>query len=295
VDSSTTYFIGIDGGGTKCKVRLEDAKGNLLAEAISGPANAASDLHGAIQAILQATKMAISTSGIQGLSPQDIHAGIGLAGLNIPEVMDAFKEQALPFASTSITTDLHTACLGAHKQDNSAIIIVGTGSSAIAIKDEQRFEFGGHGFAVGDKGSGAWLGKMAVTHCLEVLDGIKSSDKFTDAIVDFLHCDNAYQLVNLTLEAKPSFYAELVPLIFTLAEQKDPYALLLIRDAADYINKLSRKLLELNPTRLSLIGGVTHRLTPYLEPDLQSLIQAPLGSPEEGAILYAKSQTLLRY
>lgn len=295
MDSSTKYFIGIDGGGTKCKARLEDAEGNLLAEAIAGPANAANDLHGAIQSIIQATKMAISTSGVQNLSPQDIHAGIGLAGLNISEVMIAFKEQALPFASKSITTDLHTACLGAHKQDNSAIIIVGTGSSAIAIKGEQRFEFGGHGFAVGDKGSGAWLGKMAVTHCLEVLDGIKGSDKFTDAIIAFLHCDNAYQLVNLTLAAKPSFYAELAPLIFTLAQQKEPYALVLIKDAADYINKLSRKLLELNTTRLSLIGGVTHSLTPYLEPDLQSLLQAPLGSPEEGAILYAKSQTLLRY
>ncbi|MFT5840625.1 MAG: glucosamine kinase, partial [Flavobacteriales bacterium] len=28
------FFLGIDGGGTKCKARLEDAQGNLLAEAI---------------------------------------------------------------------------------------------------------------------------------------------------------------------------------------------------------------------------------------------------------------------
>jgi glucosamine kinase len=204
--------------------------------------------------------------------------------------MQAFKEQALPFASASITTDLHTACLGAHKQDNSAIIIVGTGSSGIAVKGEQRFEFGGHGFAVGDKGSGAWLGKMAVIHCLEVLDGIKGSDEFTDAIMSFLHCTDAHQLVTLTLGAKPSFYAELAPLIFTLAEQEEPYAVVLVEDAVDYINKLSKRLLELNPERFSLIGGITHRLTPYLEADLQLLIKAPLGSPEEGAILYSKSQ-----
>jgi glucosamine kinase len=290
VDNSTKYYIGIDGGGTKCKVRLEDTKGNLLAEAVSGPANAASDLGGAIKSILKATKMAISISGINNLTPQAIHAGIGLAGLNIPEVMLAFKEHALPFASTSITTDLHTACLGAHKQDNSAIVIVGTGSSGIAVKGEQRFEFGGHGFAVGDKGSGAWLGKMAVIHCLEVLDGIKGSDEFTDAIMSFLHCTDAHQLVTLTLEAKPSFYAELAPLIFTLAEQKEPYALVLIQDAADYINKLSKKLLELNPERFSLIGGLSHKLTPYLAANLQQLVKVPLGSPEEGAILYAKTQ-----
>ncbi|WP_426359302.1 BadF/BadG/BcrA/BcrD ATPase family protein [Pseudocolwellia sp. HL-MZ19] len=290
MSNSKEYFIGIDGGGTKCKVRLEDAEGNLLAEAITGPANVARDLNGSMQSILQATDMAIATSGICGLTPQSIHAGIGLAGLNIPEVMKAFKEKTLPFASSSITSDLHIACLGAHKQDNSAIVIVGTGSSGIFIKGNVQFELGGHGFAIGDKGSGAWLGKMAITHCLEVLDGIKSKDELTTEILSFFNCKNAHQLVTLTLDAKPAFYAGLAPLILVLAAKNEPYAKYLIIEAADYINKLSKQLFKLKPARFSLIGGITHILIPYLAPELQTQIQEPIGSPEQGAILYSKYQ-----
>lgn len=288
------YFIGVDGGGTKCKVRLEDDQGNLLAEAMAGSANAARDLNGSIESILQASEIAIAASNIEGLTLQDVHAGIGLAGLNIPEVMQAFKKKTLPFASASITSDLHIACFGAHQQDDGAIVIIGTGSSGLVIKGEQQFEYGGHGFAVGDKASGSWFGKMAIIHCLEVLDGIKNSDEFTNAIMDFLNCNNAYSLVNLTLDAPPSFYATLAPLIFKLAAQGECYAKYLVEDAADYINKLSNQLLSLKPARISFIGGLTHRIIPHLDPILQSLIQIPSSSPEEGAILYSKSQLMAR-
>ena len=39
--SKAIYFLGIDGGGSKCKVRLENENGTLLSEAISGSANVA--------------------------------------------------------------------------------------------------------------------------------------------------------------------------------------------------------------------------------------------------------------
>lgn len=288
MNSSTKYFIGIDGGGTKCKARLEDAQGNLIAESIAGPANAASDLNGSVEAILQATESIISASGISNLLPKHIHAGIGLAGLNIPEVMAAFKQQSLPFASSAITSDLHIACLGAHQKDDGAIVIIGTGSSGIVIKGEQQLELGGHGFVVGDKASGAWLGKMAITHCLEVLDGIKASDTFTDEIISFLGCSTAHQLVNLTLQAKPDFYATLSPLIFSLAQKDEPYAKVLVADAADYINKLCEQLGKLKPARFSLIGGLSHVISPYLDTQLQTRIQPSLSTPEQGAILYSK-------
>jgi glucosamine kinase len=125
---STDFFLGIDGGGTKCKARLEDAHGNLLAEAIVGPANAARNLTSSVKAVLQASEKAIAKSNINGLSLTQIHAGIGLAGINLPHVKQAFLKQSLPFSSWHITTDLHIACLGAHLGQDGAIVIVGTGS-----------------------------------------------------------------------------------------------------------------------------------------------------------------------
>ena len=285
---ATDVYLGIDGGGTKCKARLEDAQGNLLAEAIAGPANAARNLTGSVKAVLEASEKAIAKANIKGLTLNQIHAGIGLAGINIPQVKQAFLKQSLPFASWHITTDLHIACLGAHLGQDGAIVIVGTGSSGVAIHNDQQFEMGGHGFVVGDKGSGAWLGKMAISHCLETLDGITPNNLLSKQVINLLDCDSAYDLVNLTLEAKPALFASIAPLIFQLAASQQEDALLLVNQAATYINKICHRLLSGNLERLSLIGGITQPLTPYLDSQLQAIIRPTQATPEQGAILYSK-------
>lgn len=285
---ATEVYLGIDGGGTKCKARLEDAQGNLLAEAIAGPANAARNLTGSVKAVLEASEKAIAKANIKGLTLNQIHAGIGLAGINIPQVKQAFLKQSLPFASWHITTDLHIACLGAHLGQDGAIVIVGTGSSGVAIHNDQQFEIGGHGFVVGDKGSGAWLGKMAISHCLETLDGITPNNLLSKQVINLLDCDSAYDLVNLTLEAKPALFASVAPLIFRLAASQQEDALLLVNQAATYINKICHRLLSGNLHRLSLIGGITQPLTPYLDSQLQAIIRPAQATPEQGAILYSK-------
>lgn len=290
MNKPTEYFIGIDGGGTKCKARLEDAHGNLLAEAIAGPANAARDLKGSVESVITATNMVINKANLPALSNINIHAGIGLAGLNIPEVKEKFTREVLPFSSVHITSDLHIACIGAHEGKDGAIVIIGTGSAGAAINKDKQLELGGHGFIIGDKGSGAWLGKMAITQCLESLDGIIPSNTLTTQVMAHLKCNTAHELVNVCLTAKPAFFATLAPIVLTLATQKQPEALALVEEAADYINKLSYQLLTLNPKRLSFFGGITHILVPYLDPKLQTLIHPPLGTPEQGAILYSKSQ-----
>jgi glucosamine kinase len=282
------FFLGIDGGGTKCKARLEDAQGNLLAEAKAGPANAARNLTGSIKAVLEASEKAIAKANINGLTLHQIHAGIGLAGINIPQVKQAFLKQPLPFVSCQITTDLHIACLGAHLGQDGAIVIVGTGSSGIAIHNDQQFEMGGHGFVVGDKGSGAWLGKMAMSHCLETLDGITPNNLLSEQVMSQLECNNAYDLVNLTLEAKPALFASIAPLVFQLAASQQEDALLLVNQAGTYINKICHRLLSGNLHRLSLIGGITQPLMPYLDSQLQAIIRPAQASPEQGAILYSK-------
>jgi glucosamine kinase len=290
VNNRTDYFIGIDGGGTKCKVRLEDANGNLIAETIAGPANAARDMKGSVESLLAATQMVIDASNVPNLSAENIHAGIGLAGLNIHEIKEAFEREALPFASTAITSDLHIACLGAHQGRDGAIVIAGTGSAGIAINGTQTLELGGHGFNIGDKSSGAWLGKMAISHTLETLDAIQAPNQLATEVMKKLNCNNAHAIVNLTLDAKSAFYATLAPLVLKLASEQQPDAIQLVTEGAEYLNKLTTQLLTLKPSRLSFIGGITHILIPYLAPQLQAQIEPALGSPEQGAIHYIKSQ-----
>ena len=64
-----TYFLGIDGGGSKCKVRLENENGSLLSEAISGSANVATSCQQSQDSILHATELAFHEAGLAKFAP----------------------------------------------------------------------------------------------------------------------------------------------------------------------------------------------------------------------------------
>jgi glucosamine kinase len=289
VTAQQQFFIGIDGGGTKCKARLEDANGKVLAEAISGPANAARDLEGTLHSIYSACDALLSQLSDVTISYAQIHAGIGLAGVNIPHVKAQLLARKHPFASQVISTDLHIACLGAHNGADGAIIITGTGSSGASIVNDKCIEIGGHGFVVGDKGSGAWLGKMAVSHSLEALDGIIAPCVLSQTVLDTLGCKTAYDLVTMTLNAKPAFFAQLAPAVLHLAANKQPAAISIVSEGASYISQLARCLMQQASSRLSIIGGISGLLIPWLDSDVQATLSEAKLSPEAGAILLAKT------
>lgn len=289
MDNANKLFLGIDGGGTKCKARLEDFDGKLLAEAITGPANAARDLNGSINSILEASKQCLVNAGLPEDRLADIHAGIGLAGISLPSVKSEFEKVTLPFVKYAVTTDLHIACLGAHAGKDGVIVIVGTGSSGIAIKEQQQRIMGGHGFLVGDKGSGAWIGKMAVSHCLETLDGIVAPNQLSEAIMLELKCSSAMDLVMMSVSAPPAFFARLAPLVFEQAQNGQVDAKQLISESAEYIAALSANLLSHSSGRLSYIGGVSKVLLAYLPQSIQNKVSPPCFEPESGAIFFIKS------
>ena len=288
--SLQTFYVGIDGGGTKCKARLEDANGNILAEAIAGPANAAKDIEGTLHSIYSACDQLLAQVKNQDIRLADIHAGIGLAGVNLPQVKANILSRPHPFASLSLTTDLHIACLGAHNGADGAIIITGTGSSGAVISKGECIEVGGHGFLVGDKGSGAWLGKMAISHCLEALDQIQAQCAMTKQVLELLSCRSAHDLVSATLNAKPSFFAQLAPMVLSLAAEKQTSAMTIVSDGATYISQLARQLLKQAPQRLSIIGGISNLLIPWLDEDVKAVLSDAILQPEAGAIILAKNQ-----
>ena len=63
VQQSEPLFIGVDGGGSKCKARLENANGQLLAEAVAGPANPATDFAQTTDSILSACQRVLQQAG----------------------------------------------------------------------------------------------------------------------------------------------------------------------------------------------------------------------------------------
>ncbi|MDN4502551.1 BadF/BadG/BcrA/BcrD ATPase family protein [Alteromonadaceae bacterium BrNp21-10] len=283
-------FIGIDGGGTKCKVRIENSQRQVIGEGQSGPANPVRSVEVTIDSIVSATYVALQQAQLPETAIRSLVAGIGLAGVNLPKYNDIMQRWQHPFQKMYLTTDLHIACLGAHNGEDGAVIIAGTGSSGVAVNAQQCVEIGGHGLTVGDKGSGAWLGAQAITQCLEVLDGIADDSILVPQVLQHFSANNGHTLVEAIIGATPAVYARLAPLIIKNANENEPLALSIVQQGAEYLSRMAKRLLQENPQRLSLIGGLAEPMRPWLDADVQQFINSPILAPECGAILYARQQ-----
>src|SRR5689334_15426889 len=94
-----TTYLGVDGGGTRCRARIEDEAGRLLGEAVSGPATTRIGVEKAWRSIMEATEAAADKAGLAPADFSKMHAAIGLAGLGRRGAEAALNKIAHPFAS----------------------------------------------------------------------------------------------------------------------------------------------------------------------------------------------------
>jgi len=289
-DNNNTLFLGIDGGGSKCKAIVMNDNDETIGTGISGPGNPLHGFEQATNSIKESAKLALKDAGLADVELSSLIAGVGLAGVNLPVLFDQMKAWQHPFKQMFLAHDLLIACLGAHHSQNGAVIISGTGSCGFSCVDEKEVIVGGHGFPHGDKASGAWFGLQATKQVLLSLDGIIESSLMNDMLLNKLACSSTIAIVEAIAGKKATFYAQLANLVFDAAEQGDKVALAIVEEGAEYINSLARTLLTRKPVRLSMLGGLTLRLKPWLDKDLQVQLSDPLSEPEVGAVLLARQE-----
>ncbi|GLX79161.1 ATPase [Thalassotalea insulae] len=287
------FFLGIDGGGSKCKAIIVDSDNNILGSGISGPANPLHGFEQAINSITESAQLALKDAALANVKLADMVAGVGLAGVNLPALFEQMSEWQHPFKQMFLATDLLIACLGAHQGKDGAVMITGTGSCGFSYVNGHPYTLGGHGFPHGDKGSGAWFGFQAANHVLMSLDGLKESSCINEKLMSLLGVNDGLTMVE-TIAGKPAaFYAKMANLVFDAAEEGDEVAKAIVREGAGYISGVARQLEKQQPPRISLIGGLTPRITPWLDQDVREQLQAPLCPPEIGAVIFAKQQLTL--
>lgn len=286
----SSYFMGIDGGGSKCKAILVDQDNTILGEGLSGPANPRFGFQQAMNAIEQAASQALHHANIKELCLGAITAGIGLAGVNLPHYYQQVLDWPHPFLACHLTTDLHIACMGAHQGQDGAVIILGTGSCGFSIYQGNKIELGGYGFPHGDKGSGAWLGLQAISHTLNAIDGVADKTLLQNQLLTQFHVNNAIELSEAISEASPALFASLAPIIFNCGHQGDATAIQIIETGADYINRLAQRLIKQKPLPLAFVGGLTQLYIPWLSPFTLANMRESKASCEMGAILWARQQ-----
>ena len=157
------FFIGIDGGASSCRARLRDMEGNLLGEGCGGPANIHLDLDLAKESVRAASRAAVRDAGLDEHILHCVHAGLGLAGAGLKSPCEQLcAGLSSSFASTVVATDAYIAWLGAHQGGNGGIVILGTGSSGLAIVDGRRIDVAGWGAEISDEAGGQRMGREAL-------------------------------------------------------------------------------------------------------------------------------------
>ncbi|MBU2923313.1 BadF/BadG/BcrA/BcrD ATPase family protein [Colwellia sp. 1_MG-2023] len=293
-DNNKALFLGIDGGGSKCKAIVMNENNEILGTGISGPGNPLHGIGQATDSITESALLALKDAGLTHINLSEIYAGVGLAGVNLPIQFKQMQEWQSPFKGLFLAHDLLIACLGAHHSSNGAVIISGTGSCGFSCIDDQEVIIGGHGFPQGDIGSGAWFGLQAVKQVLLSLDGIAEYSIMNDVLLAKLHCADATSIVEKVAGKKATYFAQLANLVFDAAEQGDNIAIAIVTEGAEYINSIARVLLTKMPARISMLGGLTIRLKPWLDKNLQEKLAEPLSPPEVGAVLFARKELAMQ-
>ncbi len=283
-----TWLLGIDGGGTRCRARLTDAGGQILGEGLGGPANIRLGLATAWSGIMQAVDAALAAAGLDRSILDRTRIGLGLAGIvTDADGVSISKVAPLRFAAVAAVSDAHTACLGATGGADGAILITGTGSQGFALVGGTSHAIGGYGFPASDQGSGAWIGREAVRAALLAHDGLAPLGPLTRAVLDGLGGGPA-EVVPWSFAAKPADYAALAPLVLEHAGKGDEAAATILRRAADDLAAMARRLRELGAPTVSLVGGLSTPLLPWLPDDIRRALAPPKGDAMDGALILAR-------
>jgi glucosamine kinase len=271
--------IGIDGGGTGCRVALS-VDGGPAVETRGGPANIVTDPAGAEAAIRLALTEALSARGLglEALGRARICAG--LAGARLPGEADRFATR-LPFLAYAVD-DSVTALEGALDGADGTLASLGTGSFFIRRQDGETRHVGGWGFRLGDEGSAAWAGRMALSLALRVADGRLPPDPLAEDLM--ARC--APHPVIWAREARPGDFAQLVKRVFAhpdsaIARRVLDAVLSALRDGLDAVGHAPG-------TPLVLTGGLGEMLPPFLPAGIADDLVPAAGRPLDGALRVAR-------
>lgn len=279
-------YLGVDGGGTGCRARLEDAEGFVLGSGLAGPATTRLGIDAAMAAVLTACEAAVAEAGAEA-ERERIHAGIGLAGYGRKGAREALEAYPVPYASAHYASDGLVACIGAHGGQDGGIVIVGTGSFGLALVGGRQERVGGYGFPISDEGSGADLGLQAIRLALRAADG--RADR-TALLRDVLgrFSDDPFEAVAWMDRASATDYATFAPLVMRHADNGDPTGRRIVQGAAEQIDGLVRALVDRGAARVALIGGLSSAIEPWLAPDVRRRLKPPDGDAVAGALILAR-------
>ncbi|MDG4647611.1 BadF/BadG/BcrA/BcrD ATPase family protein [Roseibacterium sp. SDUM158017] len=271
--------IGIDGGGTGCRVAVS-VDGGPTHETTGGPANIVTDPASAEASIRHALTEALTAHRLGLDDMRRARVCAGLAGGRLPGVADAFATR-LPFLAW-VVDDSVTALAGALQGTDGTLASLGTGSFFIRKSGADMRHIGGWGFHLGDEGSAAWLGRRALSLSLRVADGRLPRDPLAEALI----AAAPPHPVLFARDAAPGDFAQLARLVLTHAGT--PLGKRLVAEALASLEEGLGDVGHVAGTPLVITGGLGDMLAPHLPAPLRRDLRAAAGRPLDGALHLAR-------
>ena len=282
-DSLTHPVLAIDGGGTRCRIALDDS---TVSTVITGPANVSTDFDGAVHAIVDGLRALSDRVGHEYSAILQAPAFVGLAGVTGQDIRDQLQV-ALPLAHMRIEDDRPAALRGALGDADGVIAHCGTGSFlAGQIEGSMRFA-GGWGPVLGDEASAQWVGRLALSLTLQSFDGRLPGSTLASHLMD--QHGGAAGIVAFAGAARPEAFGALAPLVTELAQQGDLLARRVMQAAADHIAESLPKVGWVAGQTICLTGGIAPQYAPYLPDQMQEQLAPPQAEPLAGALALARA------
>jgi len=300
------YFFGIDGGGTRSRLALTDRDGKILAKSMAGSTNIYSvskdDVFANISTLFDS---ALNSIGIQ---KADIAAGcIGSAGLareSEQKLFRGFFDRILgKDIPVKLCNDGEILLCGGLNDLEGYCLIAGTGSIALGRSQDGRMvRAGGHGYMLGDEGSAAWIGKIAIARVFRSLENRDLPTNMLTAILETAGLSEPGALIQYVHhDADKAKIASLAPIVTAAARNKDPLALDILYTGAMELALLVKSVLGRSPwikNRILVITGgvlehdeiITGKLKDILKQEEPNLyVCTPKATALDGACMLAQS------
>lgn len=293
-----TYYLGIDGGGSKTIFAVADSKLDVIYKKELGPTSLDTFPFSQTKKVLEEGLNDIKVpicSAFMGV-------GGGVKGYNDKKVSDIVRKSLINHPSLVETdSDVINALYAGLEGKDGMVVIDGTGSVCYGKNKGETYRSGGYSYKEGDLGSGYDLGRKALQHLGKVIDGREEETNLSKAVGQYLNCSTYLDLYKFYLTSTRTSIASLAKIVVNSNCEK---ARLIMEEGADGLKEMIKSVyvhLGFNyECSISIVGSLGKALTPYRDliqkkiKELSSDIVyvESLNEPYYGSLLKAKENYL---
>ena len=306
-----TYYIAIDGGGTKTEGVLTDTRGRVLARALGSASNPNDvTLQGSVTVLKGLTNTLLEQAGLTSVDLPEVSFFGGIAGgINYGPALESALREAYPTVGVlGIRSDIQILLSGELPTGDGACIICGTGSACFLRRGDELIRIGGWGYLLDSGGSGYDIGRDALEAVLRAHDGRGEATALTELLTAHLGGEAHTKITDIYREGKP-YIAACAPCVFKAAKAGDPVANGILRRNAralsEYMEAAWHWLTEEGSTGPSCLpvvmgGGISQKEADFWVPLVASLVDPAIpvqvtvatAQPVFGAVVEASKQSL---